>query len=264
MSSRRSPRYRLARRECASAYCSNDGVAAGQHVEQQHAKTVEIAGRRRLPQHEHFRRHVGRRADDVLSCRSLRVHQAAPGPEIHQHDTPPVFAHDVLSLDVAVNQLCAMNGRERETESRAEREGFIGTEPPAAADGLRQRLAAHELHADPDIAVEISRVVHRDHVLVPDLGEPPRLVERLLDFTRAVRRYSDELDGDVLLERGVECAVHGAERTLPDFLEQFEVTPGLHASLHTRGLTPPTSRSARRSLAWTSPVLLRADRAPMS
>ena len=66
---------------------------------------------------------------------------------------PPLFAHDVLRLDVAVQQAGGVNGRQRRAQVQADQRRFRGTERAARLDDLLERFAAHQLHPQADAAV---------------------------------------------------------------------------------------------------------------
>ena len=142
-------------------------------VEQQHAQAVQIALHRGALAAEDLGREVERRADEPIGARQLFA-----GAEIHQDDAAAALAHDVLRLDVAMQQAGAVHRRERRTQIEADEGRLAGAERASRLDGLLERLAAHELHPQADAAVVLLGAIHLDDVGVAHAREPARLFEQ--------------------------------------------------------------------------------------
>src|SRR5436190_22278202 len=77
-------------------------------MKQQNSRRIEVGARGgRLP-FEKFRRHVQRRAAEL----ARRVSRLMTQAEIHQNDAPALLAHDILRLDIAVEEARLMYGGE--------------------------------------------------------------------------------------------------------------------------------------------------------
>ncbi len=117
----------------------------GQQMEEQDAEAVEIARGRRRRAGQHFWREIHRRAGNTGRIGTLR----APGAEVHQDDSSALLAHDVLCLDVTVDEFLTVDGRERPTQIDPDRGRFAGAQRTVRAEPGLQRLAVHELHPEP-------------------------------------------------------------------------------------------------------------------
>ena len=70
---------------------------------------------------EQLRRHVARRARHIGELIGIaRLRREPARAEIHQHDAAAGFPHDVLRLDVAVQQTRGVHGAERRGHVRAD------------------------------------------------------------------------------------------------------------------------------------------------
>ena len=91
---------------------------------------------------------------------------------------------------------------------------------------LLERASLDELHPDPDLVAVDVGAVDRDHTLVRDLRQPPRLpqhpcpVERLRD-----RRPANQLERDIALQVCVPRTVDDTEGAAADLFLQLEMLP---------------------------------------
>ena len=141
------------------------------------------------------------------------------GAEVHQDDAAAGLAHDVLRLDVAVQQPGAVDGRERGADVEADERGLAGAERSACLTSLVERLAAHELGPEADPAIVLLGAVDLDDVLVPQPREatgffhdPRARVARTVDQVVLVQ----QLQRNVAVELGVPGAEDVAGRSLAD------------------------------------------------
>ena len=141
-----------AARVCAartSAARPLDRQAAGEEIEQQHAEAVDIA-RWRMPGCPRTARAPCRAAcpTDLGVLPGVERPRAA---EVHQDDAPADLAHDVVRLDVAVQQAGGVERRQRAAQIDADAGHFARAHRPALADHRGERLALDELHPDADL-----------------------------------------------------------------------------------------------------------------
>jgi hypothetical protein len=102
----------------------------------------------------------------------------AAGAEVRQHDASAVFAHDVLRLDVTVEQTRAMHRRQRETKVQSDCRRLFRAERSMAPQHLLERPAADELHPDADAVADAIRAEDCRHVRMSDAREQPAFLER--------------------------------------------------------------------------------------
>ena len=148
-------------------------------MEQQDAEAVDVALRRGVGAGEHFRREVERRAGDRRGLDRLVVLEQQAGAEVHQHQAAAFFADDVLRLDVAMDEAGGVDGGERPAQVLAEQRGFAAAERALPLEQLLERVAADELHPQPDAAVVGVDAVHGDDVAVADARQQAAFVQHL-------------------------------------------------------------------------------------
>ena len=196
-----------------------NGKLAGDEVEEHHADAVEIALDRGFLPAENLRRQIERRSDEAVAAGELLA-----GAEVHEDDAAAGLAHDVLRLDVAVQEACSVDGGERGTDVQADEGGLARTERPAGLYELLERFAANELGPEPDAAVVLLGAVDLHDVLVAETGEAPRLVHQPRGRVAAILGM-EQLQRDVAVELGVPGAEHIARRALADELEKDQAAP---------------------------------------
>ena len=190
-------------------------MSPGQQLVQHHAGGVDVAGRLDAAPGRLLRRHVGDGADHVaVAGERVRVHEVGDA-EVHDLDVPPVVEHDVLGLDVAVDDALAVRVRERVEELHPDRDHIPVVQLVAQ---LVERVAADEL-PDEDAALIVREpVVERD-----DVG----VVERRgrLDLAHDARAerppVGDDLERDGLLQRQVVGLEDLGEPAAADLADQL-------------------------------------------
>ena len=91
---------------------------------------------------------IGRRAEDRPRQRVTRRSERTGDSEVSQLRLSVTVEQDVLRLQVAVHEPGSMRGSEGAGDLRADGSNLRRTEPPAAVESCRQRLAVDELHDD--------------------------------------------------------------------------------------------------------------------
>ena len=147
------------------------------------------------------------------------------GAEIHEDDASAVFAHDVLGLDVAVQQAGGVDGREGLAEVLPDESGFACAAGTFVDENLRQGPAANELHAQPGPAVPLLGVVHDDHVRVLHARQRPRFVQHAVHHAGARQARMQKLDRDLTLQLQIARPVDVPERSFPHQLEELDTPP---------------------------------------
>ena len=90
------------------------------------------------------------------------------GAEVHQHRPPALFAHDIVRLDVAVQQAGAMHRGQRAAQVQTDQRGFTRAEGPVRAQQLGERAPLDQLHPESDAAADVIRPVDGRHVRMAD------------------------------------------------------------------------------------------------
>jgi len=136
--------------------------------------------------------------------------------EVDELGHPFIVEHDVVGLDVAVDQTRGMNGTQPGRHAVEKREDVLAGSR-CVGQPVRQRAAGQVLHHDVDmrpVALDQADVVDRHHALVRQRCERPRFPEDLA--VRRIgprRRQADHLDRDVTAQLRIVGEQHGAERT---------------------------------------------------
>jgi hypothetical protein len=107
------------------------------------------------------------------------VSQFPTGAKVHQDDPTTVLPHDVLRLDVAVDQPGAVYGAERAAHGDADDARFFRAHGAIAAKELVERPAADEFHPDADGPALLLCAIHSDDVGVSDTGEQSSFAQDL-------------------------------------------------------------------------------------
>jgi hypothetical protein len=149
----------------------------------------------------------------------------AAGTEIHQHGPSTSLPHDVVRLDVAVDETGPMHGGERAAQVEADERRFPRADRPALHELLLEGAAGEKFHGDPDDAVVDIRPIDGDDVLMADPRHQPAFGDDAVPGNVAAGAAGDQFEGDLAIEPDVACAVDDAEAPLADLLEQLEAAP---------------------------------------
>ena len=213
----------------------DDRKLAGDEVEEQDADAIEIALDRGFLASEDLGRQIQRRPDEAAGAGEILA-----SPEVHEDDAPACLAHDVLRLDVAVQQPGAVDRRERSADIQADECRLARTERSTIGDELLERLASDELRPETDATVMFLGAVDLHDVLVAETGQTPGLFHQArvrLAAAAASLVVMEQLQRDVAVEVGVPRAEHVAGCTCADEIEEDETPP-----------SPPVRRD--RCVGW--------------
>ena len=105
-----------------------------------------------------------------VPCGTLDVHLRTRS-EVKDHDPTPGLPHDVGGLDIPMKQSSLMNSGQRSAKTLSDDRCFLRAHGSFVSNNLFECLAAHEVHPDADLAVDFTRTVHGDDVLVSHAGE---------------------------------------------------------------------------------------------
>jgi hypothetical protein len=243
-SDRRQRRRRVARDrdEHLHGRLADERAEPGEHLVEERAEGEDVAPRvevhphgllrahvGRRPHHAPFLRRVGRRVVELerLARRGLARLEELREAEIEDFDLAVLVQHDVLGLEIAVDDplLVRLGQRARDGPRDAQR---LGDAEPAARHLRLQRGPLDELHRDVDAAVDLADVVDGGDVGVSHRRGGPRLAEEPATPVVTLHRFvGEDLEGDVATEALVERAVHDPHAAHAEDGEKLEMTQRL-------------------------------------
>ena len=148
-------------------------------------------------------------------------------PEVEHLDAPIARAHQVVALDVAMQDLPLVRRRQRLGRVGHQAQRLRRLDPLARQ--LRQRLAVDELHDHEDLPVPRPDVVHRHDPRMVQRARRLRLAqEARLHLLLAGARYRQQLERNRPPQALVDGAPHLAHRTLAQPRHQPIVRDALH------------------------------------
>ena len=237
---------------------AREGPLPGGHLVHDRAQGELVGLRDGRPSGRLLGRHVadgpeddaeGRRRPDagVVTIRSLLrrglevpIHAQLREPEVEDLGEPVAGHHDVLGLEIAVDDARAMGLGEALGDLRGQVDGPLRLDP-AAADHVVQGEALDQLHHDVRLAERLADLVDGDDIgMVQRRGGAGllRKPRQPIGVGGVLRRQ--ELDGDVALQIEIARAKDLAHPSGTDAGEEF-VVPETRADGGRHGRDPPGS-----------------------
>ena len=124
------------------------------HLREHHPGGVDVGSRIERLSRRLLGRHVGRSARH----RSAALGLLAGETEVHHHDSSCPGEHDVLRLDVAVDQTGLVDGLEPGQKLRGDVLGFLELERAALLQDAEQGRTVHVLHRHQLAALHLDQV----------------------------------------------------------------------------------------------------------
>ena len=198
-------------------------IGPGEQVVEQYPEAVDVALDRRGAAAQEFGREI--QGGSGERCRRP-VQWIAPCPEIHEHDASGAGHHDVLGLDIAVQQPRFVHGRHRLAQLESDRHGLRDREPSPLLEHLFEGQPSHELHRQADLVSDSLGVVDDDDVRVSDSREQAAFLDDR-GASPAARRHvcRQQFERDIPVESRVVRAIDLSGGSVPDSLEQSQVSP---------------------------------------
>src|ERR1017187_2243084 len=228
-------------------------AALGQHVLQPFGAWRQIAGGELVQNQSNrkqiraeveffrsrlFRRHVSRSAEqrtdsrksggsfDAAGWRGLREKRrsfhGACQTEIHHRRTALLVDHDVLRLQVAMNNALPVSSRQTVADLQHDFRGFPGGQLAAIIQELAEFLALDVLHADETHAVGNGEIINSDRVAVRDLlREHQLLAEALQDFRTASQLWANHFQRHDTVHLFVVSLKHGPHAAFAERFQDF-------------------------------------------
>src|SRR5258708_6151238 len=124
-------------------------VSLADQVIQQDSHTVDVALHRSLLAAQELRGHIKRSSADLFrAILRFPMAQVLAQPEVHQNDSASPLAHDVLGLDIAMQQPQPVDRNQGGAQVETDERSLARRQSPLVAQESRQSLAANELHPD--------------------------------------------------------------------------------------------------------------------
>ena len=151
--------------------------------------------------------------------------ESAGHAEIHDQNATGFVAHDVLRLQVAVNDANAMSGFERAADLLDDLDCFFGRKYFVLKNQRAQVFALDELHGDELNAVGVAKVIDADDVFVRDLMGKEKLLLEAGDNRGIGRKLTpNEFQGDEAVEFAVAGLVDRAHAAFAQQLQDLVAT----------------------------------------
>ncbi len=196
--------------------------AARQHFVEDDPQRINIRPLIRLFALHLLGRHVFRRPDHHPSARDPFASERPGDPEVHDPGVPVLVDHDVLRLEVPVDDPQTMGLGQSLAELLGDRDGPAYAERARLADEPLQVLARNILHGDEGRALGPAQVEHPADVAVTDLPGEFQLVRETLDRLPIEGDLRlEELEGDLLLDVGVVDLVDASHAAVAQFLDDL-------------------------------------------
>ena len=190
--------------------------AAGERLEQHAAERIDVGGGRRGRAVQQLGRDVVDGADPAAGRRAgVARGQVLAGAEVRQ---PRVIAveQDVRGLDVAMDDAALMSGVQCRRHLLEQLDRDPRLEACRAPQALSQIAARDPAHAQVEVAVDLSRLVDRDHIRVLERGhQPPLALEARDERPVGGERGGDQLQRDRALEPEVRGLIDDAHPAAP-------------------------------------------------
>ena len=205
-------------------------AAAGDGVEDRRAQRVHVRLRAEVGLAGGLLRgHVGGRAVDVAAVPAVLAARLERGSgageaEVHHLDVAGGVDHDVLGLDVEVDEALALPGvGERGGDAARHEERLLGGEAAGAADPGADGLALHQLHHEAEAAVAVEGVVDLDDAGVRHARGGARLGLEAVDVLVVLALLGvEDLDRDGAVQRDLAGAPDRRHSAAADELEGVE------------------------------------------
>ena len=178
---------------------------AGRHLIEHDAERIQVAARVGIEPLRLLGRNIVHRADGLAAALLADIFQRGD-TEIRHLDHVVIRDHDVLRLDVAVNDAVRMRVLERFCDLRGIAQRLLRAEHAALREALLERHALDELHDDILRVAAVPHVIHRDDVRLREHGDGVCLRLKAV-FQLGILRHliTQDLDGDI----AVQLMAHG-------------------------------------------------------
>ena len=198
------------------------GQGAGEHLIEHDAERIEVAAGVRLEP-------LGLLGGDIVHGADGRIGPAAAvfvleggDAEVCHLGDAVAVDHDVLGLDIAVDDAVLVRVLEGLRDLGGEKQRLRRGEPALAVDILLERDALDELHDDILHRERMAHIVHRDDVRVAEHGDGLRLgLELRLELGIGENLLAQHLDGDIAVETVIERFIDNGHAAGADDLEKL-------------------------------------------
>ena len=202
-------------------------VATGDPLVQQHAEREDVARRCHRVAEYLLGRHVLRRAHDHAGSRHAAgdarlAHarrQQSRDAEVHHLHVAVIAHHDVLGLDVPMNDARVVRGAERARNLDRDLRKRVQRALPLEQEGA-QRSPLHQLHHDDLTAADLTGLVDRDDVRMVQRRGCPRFAVKALQRVRLlIQAIAEDLDRHLPAEARVPSSKDVAHTPRSQWIE---------------------------------------------
>ena len=200
-----------------------EGDPARDHLEEHRPQGVDVGPAVDVAAVRLLRGHVLRRPDDDPGAGDAAGVERAGDAEVHDLGVAVLVDHDVLRLEVAVDDAQPVGLGQPFGDLPGQADGLGLVEVARPADEALEVLAGDVLHGDVDGQPLLADVVHPADVPVGDLAGQLDLVSEALDDLEVRGDLGlEELEGDDLADLAVVGLVDHAHAALADLLDDLE------------------------------------------
>ena len=146
--------------------------------------------------------------------------------KVHQEDPAALLTHHVAGFDVSMEKSRGVHRAGRAADVDADHRRLARAHRALRRDQIRQRLPLDEIAPEAEAPVVAIHAVDRDDVRVAHARDRSRFTQQRSEFFVPIAvAWQEELQRDVALKRGIERAIHLAERAAADALQVLERPP---------------------------------------
>ena len=166
--------------------------------------------------------HVVRRADRHSGPGQLAARRRLRDAEVGDHRVPVLIEHDVVGLDVAMDDFLLVGVGERAAHFGEDLLDLGGRQYATRREDAGERLAPQKLHHEVNDSARFPDPVNRDDVRVFELRRRARLaLEPLDEFLVERERERQHLDRDFAVELLLFRLEHDRHAAAPQLFEDF-------------------------------------------
>jgi hypothetical protein len=199
-----------------------EGQPSRQHLEENDPEGVEVRARSRLLALHLLGRHVLGRADEDVGAGDALALDGPGDAEVHDPGVAVPVDHDVLRLEVAVDDADPVGFLEAFADLAGDAHGLAHGQGADAVNEALEVFPGHVLHGDEVGLALAAEVVHPADVPVRDRSGQPQLAAEAFDRPFVGRDLGvEQLEGQLFADLGVVDLVDAAHAALAQVLDDL-------------------------------------------
>ena len=202
---------------------AGEGELAGEGLEHHDPERIDVGGGRTRRVQDRLGRQIGESADDDVGLRHARVLGPEGDAEIHQLRAPLLALardHDVLGLDVAMDDPALVRVVESLGHLRADIENLVGLERLFLLHRAK-RLPLDVGHDEEQVPLVVGEVVDRNDAGVVEFRDGAGLALEPLPLISLQIAGGQHLDRDLALQHRIARQIHHSHASSTDLSEDF-------------------------------------------